>query len=447
MTTTRDADTAKRRAAFRVTDADLAALAANAAEATRLLPGLLDDRSRLEDWPEMRDALAAPEVREARLAHWSRIAAGRLDEGFVASAERLARVLHGRDVPASVVTVCHAVVVDAMIEALGLDVVPRRGLFRRASRSKPLLVKALHKLARLDLEVVLEAFAALEKDSRRAALRAVGEAFQARVSDVVEALGSGAASVADSARLVADAVERTGREAYAAAGAADLSSRNVQNVAGAAEELSASISEVSAQVAKAAEIARAANDAAQRTDATVRGLAGSARKIGDVVGLISNIAGQTNLLALNATIEAARAGDAGKGFAVVASEVKSLAAQTARATEEIAAQIAAMQKVTSEAVGALHGITETIAELDRVAAAIAGAVEQQRTSTEEIAGNVQRAAAGTQEVTGNIVGVRDAAQSSGAAARSALAAANGLTGQSDVLRGAVDQLIATLRAA
>jgi len=378
MTITRVTEDAKRRAAFRVTDGDLDLLGAHAADAARLLPGLLDDLRRLDFWPEARAALSSAGVREAWLAHWTLLAAGRLDAAFIGSAERLAQVFHARDIPAAAATVAHAVMFDALIDALGLRARPRRRLFRRHDRSGPRLANALEKLARLDVELLQESFANLEQDSRRAALRAIGEDFRAQVLEVVDAVGSGAARVTDGARMVADAVERTGREVDAAEGSAGLSSRNVGNVAGAAEELSASISEVSTQVAKAAGIARAANEAAQRTDATVRGLAGSARKIGDVVGLISNIAGQTNLLALNATIEAARAGDAGKGFAVVASEVKSLASQTAKATDEIAAQIAAMQKVTSEAVVALHGITETIAELDRVAAAIAGAVEQQR---------------------------------------------------------------------
>jgi methyl-accepting chemotaxis protein len=444
---TLDAENTKRLAAFRVSESDLAVLAAQAETTARLLPQVLTSSSgRLEDWPRMTATLQVPEVRQAREAHWGRLAAGKV-EGLAASGERLARALHANGVPGHLITVCHAAVVDGLIAAMQAAEPRRRTPFRRKRRRAKGYGTALARLAWLDLDLMTAAFAALERESGANAVRAAGAEFHEQVRAAIEAVGAGATSVAGSARLLVDAVERTGREADAAAAGSDESSRNVQNVAGAAEELSASISEVSAQVAKAAEIARAANEAAQRTDGTVRGLAGSAQKIGDVVGLISNIAGQTNLLALNATIEAARAGDAGKGFAVVASEVKSLASQTAKATDEIAAQIAAMQKVTADAVQALRGISEIIAELDRVAAAIAGAVEQQRASTQEIAGNVQRAAAGTSEVAGNIGGVRDGARASGEAAQSALEFASGLTSQSDVLRGAVDQLTARLRAA
>src|SRR5262249_15463735 len=158
-------------------------------------------------------------------------------------------------------------------------------------------------------------------------------------------------------------------------------STNVQTVASAAEELNASIGEIGRQVTQSAQIAGKAVSEAERTQATVRSLADGAQKIGDVVKLINDIAGQTNLLALNATIEAARAGEAGKGFAVVASEVKSLATQTAKATEEIAAQIGAIQNATGDAVGAIDGIGKTIAELSHIATAIASAVEEQGAAT------------------------------------------------------------------
>jgi methyl-accepting chemotaxis protein len=339
------------------------------------------------------------------------------------------------------------VVAGAIIADLGLDrPVVRRfariGLGQDANRER--LRTAIEKAAWLDLEILLETYDAVQQEARA---RAAGEleAFDAKVRTVLGAVGSATTEVEGSVQLVAASVERTSQQAAAVASASDRASVNVQTVAGAAEELSASIGEVSAQVAKAAGIARDANEAAQRTDATVQGLAASAQKIGDVVSLIHSIAGQTNLLALNATIEAARAGDAGKGFAVVASEVKSLANQTARATEEISAQITAMQGVTREAVEAIRSIGQVIGDMDRVAAAIAAAVEQQRASTQEIAGNVHKAAIGTQDVASNIAGVNDAAQESGVAAGQVLSVVRALAQQAGALREAVDELVASGR--
>ncbi len=204
---------------------------------------------------------------------------------------------------------------------------------------------------------------------------------------------------------------------------------------------------MASQVGKAAGIAREANEATRRTEATVQHLTAAAHKIGDVIGLISNIAGQTNLLALNATIEAARAGDAGKGFAVVASEVKSLASQTAKATEEISGQISVMQSSTQAAVEAIHGIAQIVDDMDRIAAAIAAAIEEQRAATQEIARSVQQAANGTRQVSGSVGGVAEAARSSGAAATEMLGVAQDLSQQAAALRGAMEAFLAKVRTA
>ena len=186
---------------------------------------------------------------------------------------------------------------------------------------------------------------------------------------------------------------------------------------------------------------------ADRTNTTVQGLFNDAASIGDVVKLISDIASQTNLLALNATIEAARAGEAGRGFAVVAAEVKSLAEQTAKATDQISAQISSIQTSSSEAVGAIKGITTTINEINEIASAIASAVEEQGSATQEIARNVQQAALGTGEISSNVAGVQQAAGDTGAAAHQVLQASSELSRQSETMRGQVEAFLSNIKAA
>ena len=224
-------------------------------------------------------------------------------------------------------------------------------------------------------------------------------------------------------------------------------SLNVQTVASAAEELRSSIAEIARQVAQSSTIAGKAVDDARHTDTIVQNLASGAQRIGDVVGLINSMAGQTNLLALNATIEAARAGDAGKGFAVVASEVKSLANQTAKATEDISKQIQEIQTATGEAVQAIELIARTIEELSEIASSIALAVEEQGSATQEIARNVQEAASGTQNVSANIAGVGDGAKETGTAADRVLSAASDLSGQAEQLRSDIRRFISGVKAA
>jgi methyl-accepting chemotaxis protein len=241
--------------------------------------------------------------------------------------------------------------------------------------------------------------------------------------------------------------ERTNSQVRTAARASSEASSNVQSVAAASEELSASIGDISRQVTHAASIAARAVEQARLTDNTVQGLTETASKIGDVVKLINDIAGQTNLLALNATIEAARAGEAGRGFAVVASEVKSLASQTAKATEDISQQIAAVQRVAQEAMEAIKGIGGTIAEVSEVATTIAAAVEQQGAATMEITRNTQQAAQGTRDVSENIAGVSSGADATGNSAQSVKSAADALGSQAQHLRNQVNDFLGRIRAA
>jgi methyl-accepting chemotaxis protein len=274
----------------------------------------------------------------------------------------------------------------------------------------------------------------------------IGE-FENQIRGTLAQLGDASNQMRTTSDGMSNVSTQTNASVQVAAKASDEASVNVQSVASAAEELSASINDISRQAAHAAGIASRAVSQARSTDGTVQGLAKTANRIGEVVGLINDIASQTNLLALNATIEAARAGESGRGFAVVASEVKSLASQTAKATEDISEQIADMQKVAAEAIEAIKGIGGIIGEVNEVATAIAAAVEEQGAATQEITRSTQQAAQGTKNVSDNIIGVSAGADAAGAAAQNVKTASEMLGAQTEQLRGQVDAFLGKIRAA
>lgn len=285
------------------------------------------------------------------------------------------------------------------------------------------------------------------KEQRQRVIDAAIHDFDQSMSQTLEGLAESGRSLTGYAEAMASTAEETSRQAMSVAGASEEASTNVQTVASATEELTASINEISQQVCQSAQISSQAVEEALRTNTTVQSLSLAAQRIGEVVQLINAIAGQTNLLALNATIEAARAGEAGKGFAIVASEVKNLATQTAKATDDISAQINAIQDATGASVTAIKGIGDTITQINEIATVIASAVEEQGAATREIARNVQQAAAGTTEVSTNITDVTRAASETGSAAGQVLMAAGDLTRQADTLRHRVDSFLTTIRAA
>lgn len=293
-------------------------------------------------------------------------------------------------------------------------------------------------------QVEMKAKADAEKKSL---MRQLADDFESGVCASLDGLGASAIQMRTTTRRMSATAEAARTKAEAVSSAAEEASVNVQAVASATEQLAASVSEIGRQVTESNRIAGQAVDEANRTNVTVQGLSEAAQRIGDVVKLIGSIASQTNLLALNATIEAARAGDAGKGFAVVASEVKLLATQTAKATEEIAAQVTAMQGATSEAVGAIKSIGKTIGSISDIAMAIASAIEEQSTATQDIARNVQEAAKGNGLVCGSIAGVNQATVEAGAASSLVLASAEDLGGQAQMLRADVDRFLTNIRAA
>jgi methyl-accepting chemotaxis protein len=282
---------------------------------------------------------------------------------------------------------------------------------------------------------------------RRETMRTLADQFEAAVGGVVAQVGTAAAQLQATAGSMSVNAGETAQRSVTVAAAAEEASSNVTTVAAAAEELGSSVVEIGRQVQGSATLAREAVTNAGQTATFVRDLSEAAQRIGDVVAMISTIAGQTNLLALNASIEAARAGEAGRGFAVVAAEVKELANQTARATDEITGQIARIQASTGQAVEAIGGITGRIREISDVATSIAAAVEEQGAATQEIVRNVAQASVGTGEVTQNVAGVAGAAEETGAAAAQVLASASELSRQSDALGGQVAHFLATIRAA
>lgn len=286
-----------------------------------------------------------------------------------------------------------------------------------------------------------------EREARAKRIEEITRQFELSVAELLTAVASGSTQMESTASSMVGIADGTSQRATDVASAAEQASASVQTVAAATEELTCAIDEIDRQVAESAQIARQAVEQASMTDQQVQGLSGAAARIGEVVNLIADIAEQTNLLALNATIESARAGEAGRGFAVVASEVKSLAGQTAKATDEIADHIKLIQSETDSSVKAIQSIGEIITDIDEISTAIATSVEQQGSATKEIAQNVQEASRGTQDVTDNIEEVTQAAAHTHDAANEVTGVAGDLNSKSEILRREVEAFLEKVRAA
>ncbi|TFZ58447.1 methyl-accepting chemotaxis protein [Methylorubrum sp. Q1] len=328
--------------------------------------------------------------------------------------------------------------------ATPVDDVARRDEIGALNRALTVFKDSALARQRLEAEQSRETAAKMVRAER---LDAVTRAFETDATRMTSGLNTAAADMEVTARSMSGIADQTTTQAMAVSSTATQTAANVQTVAASTEELSASIAEITAQVAHSISLIGAAVERVAETDATIHALSETAERVGAVVAMISGIAGQTNLLALNATIEAARAGAAGRGFAVVATEVKELAARTGQATEEVSAQIGAIQNATKAAVAAVRAIGGQIASLEQVSTSIAAAMEEQEAATREIARNVQEAARGTEQVTGSVSGMRQGAGETGSAATQVLGAARQLARDSEGLGRTVANFLADVKAA
>jgi methyl-accepting chemotaxis protein len=445
-------DSTRQRLAFLTIDDDTrAALTEFLPNLRAALPDILAKfYAHVRKWPELaamfQGAGAMERAGKAQEGHWLSLFSGRFDDGYIASVRKIG-LMHSRigleprwyiGGYSFILGHLSAVVAKAYVSRFSPAI---------AQAKTARVLRALNQAVMLDMDMAISIYLEENKATYDKKLASLADGFEATVRGVVDVVTSAATELHATARSMAATAEETSRQSTTVAAASEQATRNVNVVASATEELSASVKEISQQVGHATRIIGDAVTQASATNEQVQALATAAQKIGEVVKLINDIASQTNLLALNATIEAARAGDAGKGFAVVASEVKALANQTAKATEEIATQINAIQESTKVSVQSIQAISETIARVSETSTTIASAVEEQGAATQEIARNVSEAAKGTAEVTSNIAGVSSAAQQTGAAATQVLSAAGDLSKNGESLKAEVDRFLYEVRAA
>jgi methyl-accepting chemotaxis protein len=438
----------------------------------RVLPGILNDfYRRIRDTAELKrlfsDEKQMDHAREAQFRHWMTILSGRFDESYIQSVIRIGEAHHRLGLEPRWYIGGYSLVLAGLLAAVQTEFAEGLLNGQAVRAKKAALQTAISKAAMLDMDFSISVYidraecarrsveeqAAAQAtevkvaEARRATMTKLADDFEHAIGQIVATVSSAATQLETAANMMTRNADETDRGSNLVVAASERASANVGSVASATEELSSSIQEISRQVQESSRIAEEAVTQAQQTDRRIAQLSAAAARIGDVVKLITAIAEQTNLLALNATIEAARAGEAGRGFAVVAQEVKALAAQTAKATGDIASQISEMQAATADSVSAIKEIGGTIGRISQIASTIAAAVEEQGASTQEIARNVQEAARGTDEVAKNIVDVSRGAKETGSASNELLSSAQSLARESGALKKEVSKFLQTVRVA